>query len=86
MAAGAHGEVGAEAETERESATAGGDPSGKEATVARDPAWRREGGAADEKKDRATAVVGMVVDRWRSPATDGDRVAVGFGVSAGSRK
>ena len=41
LAAGAHGEVGAEAETERERATVGGDPSGKEATVVRDPSWRR---------------------------------------------
>lgn len=85
MAAGAHGDEGAEAEIERERATVGGDPRGKEATVVRDPAWRRACGAGGEKKDRAAAVVGMVVDRWCAPATDGNRV-VGFGVSAGSRK
>ena len=62
LAAGAHGEVGVGTETERERATVGGHPRGKEAIVVLRPAWRRGDGDGDEKKARAAAAaVGMVV-------------------------
>ena len=59
MAAGSRGEAGAE--TERERAMVGGDLRGKKTTVFWCPAWRRGGGAGDEKKARAAAAVDMVV-------------------------